>query len=178
MTQFYSNPKREGDPFALPNCEVFEYTQADSEVRFVMYGDEGDDNPFGAPGWYWWACFPGCLPDSDPIGPFDTEAEAIDDAQADAWQDDDADDDDAPEDDAPRLRCDQCNLSRITLGLTSAIVHEKGCPNDGATWEDGQWVRYRDCFTCGYPIREGEECGCGTREVLAWDDPEAFDDGF
>ncbi len=28
-------------------------------------------------GWYWWACFPGCLPDSEPNGPFATEAEAI-----------------------------------------------------------------------------------------------------
>jgi hypothetical protein len=29
-------------------------------------------------GWYWWACFPGCLPDSDPQGPFSTKQEAID----------------------------------------------------------------------------------------------------
>lgn len=29
------------------------------------------------PGWYYWFCFPGCLPDSDPIGPFETEDEAI-----------------------------------------------------------------------------------------------------
>ena len=28
-------------------------------------------------GWYWWACFPGCLPDGDPQGPFKTEREAI-----------------------------------------------------------------------------------------------------
>ena len=32
-------------------------------------------------GWYWWSCFPGCIPDSDPYGPFLTEAEAIADAQ-------------------------------------------------------------------------------------------------
>ena len=32
-------------------------------------------------GWYWHACFPGCLPDSEPSGPFATEKEAIDDAQ-------------------------------------------------------------------------------------------------
>lgn len=31
-------------------------------------------------GWYWWACFPGCLPDGEPNGPFATEAEAIADA--------------------------------------------------------------------------------------------------
>lgn len=32
-------------------------------------------------GWYWWACFPGCLPDGDAMGPFATEQEAITDAQ-------------------------------------------------------------------------------------------------
>ena len=32
-------------------------------------------------GFYWWPCFPGCIPDSDPIGPFETEEEAIRDAQ-------------------------------------------------------------------------------------------------
>lgn len=31
-------------------------------------------------GWYWAACFPGCLPDSDPIGPFETYELALDDA--------------------------------------------------------------------------------------------------
>jgi hypothetical protein len=34
-----------------------------------------------APGWYWWACFPGCLPDGEPTGPFETESAAIEDAQ-------------------------------------------------------------------------------------------------
>jgi hypothetical protein len=32
------------------------------------------------PGWYWWAGFPGCLPDGDPSGPFETEQEALQDA--------------------------------------------------------------------------------------------------
>ena len=31
-------------------------------------------------GWYWWACFPGCLPDGELTGPFKTEAEARTDA--------------------------------------------------------------------------------------------------
>ncbi len=30
-------------------------------------------------GVYWWACFPGCLPDSDAFGPFDTEKAALED---------------------------------------------------------------------------------------------------
>lgn len=37
------------------------------------------DPPFD-PGWYWWACSPGCLPDGEAIGPFETEQEAIEDA--------------------------------------------------------------------------------------------------
>jgi len=53
----------------------------------AFVGDNGDD--FGQfevfwhadePGWYWWACSPGCMPDSDPIGPFRTSADAYRDA--------------------------------------------------------------------------------------------------
>ena len=32
-------------------------------------------------GGYWQSCFPGCLPDSDPVGPFKTESEAFSDAR-------------------------------------------------------------------------------------------------
>lgn len=39
---------------------------------------ENELDPYG---WYWWSCFPGCLPDGDPVGPFDTSAEAYHDAQ-------------------------------------------------------------------------------------------------
>jgi hypothetical protein len=31
-------------------------------------------------GWFWRACFPGCLPDGEPFGPFPTEAAAENDA--------------------------------------------------------------------------------------------------
>ena len=30
----------------------------------------GEDNRPMPAGWYWWACFPGCMPDGDPVGPF------------------------------------------------------------------------------------------------------------
>jgi hypothetical protein len=33
------------------------------------------------PGWYWHACFPGCLADGEPSGPFDSEHDAIEDAR-------------------------------------------------------------------------------------------------
>ena len=32
-------------------------------------------------GWYWWSCLPGCLPDGDAIGPFESEQAAINDAR-------------------------------------------------------------------------------------------------
>lgn len=36
------------------------------------------------PGWYWWSCQPGCLPDGEASGPFDTSEAAYDDAFEDA----------------------------------------------------------------------------------------------
>ena len=36
-------------------------------------------------GFYWWPCLPGCLPDGDYIGPFDTAQEAEDDWESD-WR--------------------------------------------------------------------------------------------
>ncbi len=48
----------------------------------VYYAAKGGSTSEGMDaGWYWQACFPGCLPDGDPVGPFETEQEAIDDAQ-------------------------------------------------------------------------------------------------
>ena len=64
MSSHYSDPRRANDPRTLPDVEVF-YHQAGPDI--------GYDLPSG---WYWWACLPGCLPDSDPAGPFDTEEEA------------------------------------------------------------------------------------------------------
>ena len=34
----------------------------------------------GRKGWFWWTCLPGCLPDSDAHGPFDTAEKASADA--------------------------------------------------------------------------------------------------
>ena len=35
------------------------------------------------PGWYWWAAFPGCLPDGEQSGPFASSQQAHEDA--DEW---------------------------------------------------------------------------------------------
>lgn len=68
----YSDPRRASDPYALPDLEVWE----DSD------------------GWYYWFCFPGCLPDSEEYGPFSTREEALDDAQDGAFYEEGADLDD------------------------------------------------------------------------------------
>lgn len=74
MTQHYSNPERANDPHAIPNIEVFYMDGTD-------YVDTHGDGP--KPGWYWHPCFPGCLPDGEPSGPFETEEKALADAQDD-----------------------------------------------------------------------------------------------
>lgn len=72
MSQHYSIPERESDVYALPDVEVFWH-----DGRTILDADGVEYLPEG---WYWWSCFPGCLPDGDPIGPFDTEADAIEDS--------------------------------------------------------------------------------------------------
>lgn len=71
MTQAYSDPKRINDPWALPDIEVFYSGTRPGNM-------DSDDTDAG---WYWWTCFPGCLPEGDAVGPFKTEAEALEDAQ-------------------------------------------------------------------------------------------------
>ena len=66
------------DPWTIPSgIEVFYRTK--KENRADGWTDS-DGEPLGA-GWFWWSCFPGCLPDSDPFGPFDSELEAIEDSK-------------------------------------------------------------------------------------------------
>lgn len=76
MSQFYTNPVRETEETALPDAEVFYVDAHDLQYR-------DDEGKCLEKGWYWWACFPGCLPDGAPNGPFDTEDEAVKDAQDD-----------------------------------------------------------------------------------------------
>jgi len=80
MTQAYSNPARESDPYSLPDVETFYLGDDDAHENSERAAFGTDDEPL-AVGWYWWSCMPGCLPDSEPIGPFETEAEALADAQ-------------------------------------------------------------------------------------------------
>ena len=77
--QIYSDPSRESDPYTLPDVEVF-YRDESENTADTVFWNEWDDEPFGS-GYYFWFCFPGCMPDSSPFGPYATEAEAIEAAQ-------------------------------------------------------------------------------------------------
>ena len=44
------------------------------------YQDNDEEESLPA-GWYWWACFPCCLPDGEPNGPHDTSTQAFSDSQ-------------------------------------------------------------------------------------------------
>ena len=87
--QHYSDPKRASDPHALPDIEVFYLDGTDgaagADGADGLRDDDGEPLPAGH---YWWPCFPGCLPDGDPIGPFASQAAACEDACA-AYGDDD-----------------------------------------------------------------------------------------
>ena len=78
MAQHYSDPTRATDPYALPDLEVFYRT--DAACRADGWHQIGDA-PGANEGWYYWFCFPGCMPDSEPMGPFPSEVEALADAR-------------------------------------------------------------------------------------------------
>jgi len=80
--EFYLDPRREGDPTALPDAEVFYRTATALAIDGWL---DADGDVLGE-GWYWWSCFPGCLPDSDPDGPFASQEDAVTEARnARAW---------------------------------------------------------------------------------------------
>lgn len=88
--QAYSDPKRANDPHALPDVEVFYIAECDRYTLCEGNGEWHTQQPSTQAacedcpesGYFWWPCFPGCLPDGDPNGPFATEAEALADAQS------------------------------------------------------------------------------------------------
>ena len=87
MSQLYSDPARESDPYTLPDVEVFympasEFINVDESTwMHERMADDTDADANSLAGWYYWTCMPGCLPDSDASGPFKTEADAIEDAR-------------------------------------------------------------------------------------------------
>jgi hypothetical protein len=89
MPYYYSDPKRENKPHARPDVEVFEDTRAaqcrccgvvEFDSREPAYLEHvACENPRSEyiPGWFYAFGLPGCLWDSEPVGPFATEAEAL-----------------------------------------------------------------------------------------------------
>jgi hypothetical protein len=77
--QAYSDPSRASDPHALLDVEVFFLHPG--EWATSPDAADADDDAHLPSGWYWQSCFVGCLPDGEPNGPFDSEADALADAQ-------------------------------------------------------------------------------------------------
>lgn len=95
MAQHYSDPRRANDAHALPDVETFYIGITDDCPFCPNRKRERREHTMQHRGWYWQSCFPGCLPDSEPNGPFATEDEALADARESACDDDpDGDDDD------------------------------------------------------------------------------------
>ena len=47
----------------------------------MFFADNGLAKSFGtSPGWFWWTCQSGCLPEGEPSGPFATSYAAYRDA--------------------------------------------------------------------------------------------------
>lgn len=101
MSQHYSDPERESDPHALPDLEVFELTAREvaerdedmiyeymkrREFRLAPMSSRDRERMFDAMiaeegitgGWFYWYCFPGCMPDSEAYGPYESRQAALD----------------------------------------------------------------------------------------------------
>jgi hypothetical protein len=46
------------------------------------------------------------------------------------------------------------------LSINGVACHEIGCQNSGSRWENGEWVKYYECFECGCDVKKGDICGC------------------
>jgi hypothetical protein len=108
--QAYSDETRAQDPYSLPDIEVFQMTAREvaeqdeeriyeymkrpkfrlatmhhktREAMFdTMIEEEGIEG-----GWFYWYCAPGCLPDSEPVGPYESAKQAKQAVQDDAQDD-------------------------------------------------------------------------------------------
>ncbi len=76
MSAHYLNPSRSADPWSLPNVSIM-WLLSDEAPCYECDEEECDHRTADLAGYYWSICFPGCLPDSDWSGPFETEEEAL-----------------------------------------------------------------------------------------------------
>ena len=100
MHQEYSHPEAQDDPWSLPDLEIFELTALEvaaqdeelvheyskrDEVRLCHMNSVVREKMLEAiveeagieGGWFYWYCFPGCLPDSEASGPYNSYNEAL-----------------------------------------------------------------------------------------------------
>lgn len=81
----YSDSSRADETYALPDVEVFYVGRGERDACPLCNGAERRpskaEHNRDHTGYYWWACFPGCMPDSDAYGPFKSASDAEDDAQ-------------------------------------------------------------------------------------------------
>lgn len=69
---------RKPDPSASNHAGYHQFLNAGGSFE-VFFDHKGHDPSLS--GWYWWACFPGCLPDGDQSGPHRTSYLAYVDAR-------------------------------------------------------------------------------------------------
>lgn len=105
--QAYSNEDREHKEHALPDLEIFQRTAQEvaeqdedliheymrhHEFRLAGMNRRTREAMFDAMveeegikgGWFYWYCFPGCMPDSEAMGPYDSHQDALKAAREDA----------------------------------------------------------------------------------------------
>ncbi len=115
MHRAFSNPKSVSGAFGQPDLYVWkdEIVEVDCErcgahdVNGLSVVDAPSCpscerpvsweqlRPTGKAAWWFWYCLPGCMPDSTPFGPYDTEAEAEQAVRDENW--DDTEDEDTEE---------------------------------------------------------------------------------
>lgn len=105
MPYIYSNPQDESDPHKLPDVQVLQFSadelalaDEDTVYEFMKRPEFRAANMNRATmdrmidaiveengikgGWCFQFCFPGCLPESSPFGPYETYQEAVEAAQS------------------------------------------------------------------------------------------------
>ena len=72
----HSDPSLANDLDAVPDIEVFEMASHPTGDQTMLFMSPGYTE-----GWYWCPYEPGFIDKSEPFGPFDTQQDAINDAQ-------------------------------------------------------------------------------------------------
>ena len=94
----------------------------------------------GLRGWYHWACEPGCLPDTEPYGPFPTQEDAEADVVIDDLIEDQVDD-------------DSINHAAIVAAIRDVILSDRG-----PGWSDCRYDAVR-CLEISRILRMAGQIG-------------------